>query len=144
MKTGQKTWRLYDDMERTTTVKPITVNKADLIKVMEENRRKHRAVFTDALLGYDQEALKVLREHIDALRAGKHPELRILLDRPEDHTRDYDRVLGMLKMHTGDTFELDEVSYRQYVDDDWAWKRQWIDTSTAYAAGSVAANYQVG
>jgi hypothetical protein len=125
-------------------MKPITVNKLDLIKIMEENRRRHRTVFNDALAGYDREAEKVLREHTESLRAGKHPEIRILLDRPEDHTRDYDRVLGMLRMHTGDTFELDEGSYRMYVDDDWAWKRQWLDTSNTYAAMSVAENYQVG
>jgi hypothetical protein len=110
---------------------------------MEDNRRRHRTVFNDALAGYEREAEKILREHVEALQKGKHPHIQIILDRPEDHTRDYDRVIGMLRMHTEDTFELDEGSYRMYVDDDWAWKRQWIDTSVTYAAGSVAANYDV-
>jgi hypothetical protein len=125
-------------------MKPILVDKANLIEIMEENRGKHRKVFNDALAGYARAAEQVLREHMETLRQGKYPEIRILLERPEDHTRDYDRVIGMLKMHTGDTFELDEQSYRQFVDDDWTWKRQWLDTNITYAAGSVAANYEVG
>ena len=125
-------------------MKPITVDKSKLIEIMEENRNRHRTVFNDALAGYEREAERILREHMEALRQGKHPVIQIILDRPEDHTRDYDRIIGMLRMHTGSTFELDEQSYRMYVDDDWSWKRQWIDTSTTYAAGSVAANYQVG
>jgi hypothetical protein len=122
-------------------MKPINVDKDMLLKVLQENRAKHRTVFEDALTGYSREASKVLQDYLKAIRMGKTPDIHIILDRPEDHTRDYDRVIGMLTMHLGTTFELDETSYKQYVDDDWAWKRQWIDTSNQYAAGSVQAVY---
>jgi hypothetical protein len=122
-------------------MKPINVDKDTLLKVLQENRSKHRSVFEDALDGYTREAEKVLQEYLTKIRNGKTPDIRIILDRPEDHTRDYDRVIGMLKMHLGTTFELDEQSYRMYVDDDWAWKRAWIDNSSQYAAGSVQAVY---
>lgn len=122
-------------------MKPITVDKENLIRVLRGNREKHRTVFEDALEGYAAEAARVLNEHLTAIQKGKTPAIEIILSRPEDHTKDYDRVIGMLMMHLGDTFEVDEQSYRQYVDDDWAWKRQWLETSTQYAAGSVQAVY---
>lgn len=122
-------------------MKPINAPKDVLLKALTENRSKHRAVFEDALAGYTREAEDILQEHLTALKNGKAPRIQIILDRPEDHTKDYDRVIGMLKMHIGDTFEIDEASYKQYVDDDWSWKRQWIDTSNQYAAGSVQAVY---
>jgi hypothetical protein len=121
----------------------ITVKKDELLEKLAVNRAKHRTVFEAALNGYADQAQDMLEEHLAALKRGKIPEIRIVLARPEDHTRDYDRVIGMLKMHQGELFELDEQMYQQYVDDDWSWKRQWLDTSTQYAAKSVAANYQV-
>jgi vacuolar-type H+-ATPase subunit H len=131
----------YVPVNERQAVKPITMNKETLLKILEENRGKHRTVFEDALEGYAEEAEKTLQAHLNAIRKGRTPDIRIILDRPEDHTKDYDRIIGMLKLHLGDTWELDEQSYRMYVDDDWAWKRQWIDTSNQYAAGSVQAVY---
>ena len=122
-------------------MKPINMDKDTLLKILRENRSKHRTVFEDALEGYAAHAEKILKEHLAALRKGQTPDIRIILDRPEDHTKDYDRVIGMLTYHLGTTFELDEQSFKQYVDDDWAWKRQWIDTGNQYAAGSVQAVY---
>jgi hypothetical protein len=125
-------------------MKPITVPKDELIQVIETNRDKHRTVFNEAMLGYAKEAETILQTYLNDIRMGKVRKIQIILDQPEDHTRDYDRVLGMLRMDIGDTFELDEQSYKQYVDDDWTWKRAWIDTSTQYAAASVYENYHVG
>lgn len=123
----------------------ITVSKDDLLVKLQENRDKHRTVFLDAWTGYSEEAQRILNDHLMMIRNGQVPrKIQIILAPPEDHTRDYDRVIGMLKMHQGDTFDLDEQMYAQYVDDDWSWKRAWLETSTQYAAASVAKNYQVG
>ena len=122
-------------------MKPINMDKDTLIKILQDNRVKHRRVFEDALEGYSREAERILTDHLKAIQMGKTPNVEIILDRPEDHTKDYDRVIRMLQHHLGTTFEIDEQSYRQYVDDDWAWKRQWIDTSNQYAASSVRTVY---
>jgi hypothetical protein len=124
-------------------MKPITVSKVWLITKMAENRDNHREVFEAALDGYRDEATRILENKIKALAAGKNPDIRILLDRPTDHTRDYNRVIGMLEAHTGDTIELDEQTYAQYVDDDWQWKRQWAQTSNTYAGAKYSEVYGV-
>lgn len=119
----------------------ITVDKNELLAAMRANRDRHRTVFEAALAGYRDHVLEILEEHIAGLREGRTPETRIVVSRPEDHTRDYDRVLGMLSMHNGDTFELDEDTYARYVDDDWAWSRQWIAMSRSYAPEVTSASY---
>jgi len=119
----------------------ITVRKDDLLKKLRENRDKHHTVFQASLRGYSEHCHEILAAHIRAIDSGRTPEIRITVARPEDHTRDYDRVIGMLEMHQGDTFALDEVMYAQYVDDDWGWKRQWLKLSSEYAAGATIANY---
>lgn len=121
----------------------ITVNKAELLAKMRENRTKHRKVFEDALQGYRTHAMEVLEEHLKDLEKGRIPEIRVTLVRPQDHTKDYDRVIGMLEMDKGSEFPLDEHTYARYVDDDWDWKRQWLRMSNHYAAGSTQAAYGV-
>ena len=120
----------------------INVDKSELLSVLEANRARHRTVFLAALDGYKKEALRVLRDQIKAIEAGKAPALHLILDRPEDHTRDYDRVIGMLKMDKYDTFRLDQDTFKKYVDDDWTWKRQWSKMSSNYAPASYTQNYK--
>jgi hypothetical protein len=111
----------------------IEVDKTQLLSVLEENRVKHRTVFLAALEGYRKEAIRNLNAKVKALSEGRSPNIHIMLDRPEDHTRDYDRVIGMLKMDKAATFRLDQMTYGQYVNDDWSWKRQWAKMSSSYA-----------
>ena len=119
----------------------VNVKKDELISVLKANRDRHRTVFLAALEGYRQEALRTLKEHIRAIEEGRTPAIVITLARPEDHTRDYDHVIGMLEMHQGDEFRLDGQTYRNYVGDDWSWKRQWAKLSSTYANQSYTVNY---
>lgn len=119
----------------------ITVNKKELLKILNGNRDRHRTVFTAALEGYRREATEILEKHIRALSAGKFPRLQIFLAVPEDHSRDYDRVISMVQMDIGTEFTLDETHFAQYVQDDWKWKREFLSTSSSYAAGTVKAVY---
>src|SRR5580698_9990020 len=106
-------------------MRTITVKKDELLDVLNRNRAKHREVFDAALEGYRAHAIVVLEAKVRALSHGKQPEIRIMIERPEDHTRDYDRVIGMVNADQGDTFELSETDFAQYWEDDWSWKRQW-------------------
>jgi len=122
-------------------MKPITVSKSELLDKVRENRARHRQVFLDSLEGWRKAALAKLEDTVRDLQGGRTPEIRFSLVRPEDHTRDYDRVIEMLEMDIDSEFVLDEQDFSQYVRDDWHWKRQWLQTSSSYAAGSTIANY---
>lgn len=122
-------------------VRTITVKKDELLDVLSRNRSKHREVFEAALEGYRTHAILVLEAKVQALSRGKQPEIRFNIERPEDHTRDYDRVIGMVNADQGDTFELSETDFAQYWEDDWSWKRQWAKMSSVYAGESYTANY---
>lgn len=119
----------------------ITVDKTDLLKILNENRAKHRAVFDAAIAGYRADAIHELNNRITLLEKGKSPKLGLGMVVPQDHTRDYDRVIRMVTMHQGDTIELNEGTFAMYVEDDWSWKREFLGTSMAYAAGATIANY---
>lgn len=122
----------------------VTVTKDELLGILRINMARHRQVFEDALEGYREEASRQLTALIGALRDGGTPAIRLLLPLPKDHTRDYERVIRMVGMHQGDTLELEEFLFAQYVEDDWGWRQEFLTTATSYAAGSVHANYGAG
>jgi hypothetical protein len=119
----------------------ITVNKAELLTKLRENRENHRTVFDAALEGWRVEALARLEEKTAALKAGRLPDIKISLAMPQDHTKDYDRIIAMVEMHTRDYFTLSEYDFQSYVMDDWDWKRQFVRTSSSYAAATVSRVY---
>lgn len=114
----------------------ITVSKAGLLTKLIENRDKHREVFEDALDGYYAEIIKALESQMQRVRNKKKPDLLFPYRIPRDHTGDYDRVIGMLGMHQGDSFDLTEAEYAQYVDDNWGWSGEWRNNAKNFSASS--------
>lgn len=112
----------------------VTVDKNALLEKMRENRANHREIFAEALEGYRQAAIARLEGELTALRVSKRPrKISIHLDRPEDHTRDYDRVIGMLEMHDGAKFTIDEGTYAKYMNDQWDWREHFLRLSSSYS-----------
>jgi hypothetical protein len=115
----------------------IKVKKTELLEKMRDNRDAHREAFLAALEGYRQHALRELNQRVKALEEGRTPEITIDILRPVDHTRDYDRVIGMLEMDVEEELTLSEMDYSQYVKDDWQWKRQWTLSNSGYVSGGT-------
>lgn len=116
----------------------ITVKKTDLMAKLTANRERHRKIFLEALEGYRQELLSLLEAHIDHLKSDKiPPHVVITLERPEDHTRDYDRVIAMLQMDVHPEVLLSEADFAQFAQDDWRWKRAWGIANSGYVSGAT-------
>lgn len=115
----------------------ITVDKNDLLTRVKANRDKHREIFLEALEGYRQHSLSTLEAKVKDIKDGKTPKIYISIDRPVDHTRDYDRIIAMLEMHKGSEFDLEEDDFAQYALDDWSWKRQWAVSNSPYVSAGT-------
>jgi hypothetical protein len=105
---------------------------AELKVVIHMNRQKHREIFELALKGYHAEMLKQLERWTDEIRRGKVHKQYVSLPIPQDHTKEYDKVLKMLEMTVDKTIEMSESDFAQYVMDDWAWKREFAATASNY------------
>lgn len=118
------------------------IDKAVLLEILRENKRRHQEVFEEAVEGWRRHVLDILAEKEKLIRAGRLPKaITISLPAPENHTRDYDRVIGMLELHQGNTFTLGDQEYSCYVNDDWDWKRRWTISNSGYASGKFAEVY---
>jgi hypothetical protein len=117
-------------------MRDIQVDKAELIKTLETNKKGHRKVYEEARENYLKAAAEELEKRLDAINAGRMVSLIVNLPVPEDHTRDYERVIKMLGMELRDEILLSEADYQQYVQDDWAWRRAWLANTASYTAGA--------
>lgn len=110
------------------------VGKAELIKIVKENREKHRSVVEEAWEGYLKESLRLLNEQIDRAKNGLRVNMSISLIMPIDHTADYDLAISMLEMEVRNEIVLDEQEFAELVLDNWGWKNQWTTTNAMYAS----------
>jgi len=116
-------------------MRSVTVYRQDLLEKIIKNRDNHRAIFEEALKGYRTRSIELLEEHLARVKNGKYYEKIIVeIPYPVDHTDDYNVIISMLQMETRDRIEIDDYDFRQYVLDEWDWKRQFLTTNAMYSA----------
>lgn len=113
------------------------IEKVQLLEVLASNRAKHRAIFEEAVEGYRKKAIAMLNENLDAIKANKNHRVGVYLQVPEDHTRDYDRIIKMVNMSTDNEIVLQETDFKSYVMDDWQWTQQFLTSNAVYSASAT-------
>lgn len=127
-------------------MREVKVNKADLLKVIRENRTKHIEEFKEACDGYKEMALakitdvmEELKGKIGRLKEGQAIALMAVnfgLQVPESHEAEYDTVIRMLEMSIDDTLLVRTDEFECYVMDRWDWKDRWSASNVGYVATS--------
>lgn len=110
----------------------VTVVKEELLNSMRDNRNKHREVFLKAQVGYRTAAIEELDRMLAEAREGKRIRRVVELVEPQEHTKDYDRVIKMLEMSTADEVVITEQQFSQYVLDEWGWMQQFVGSTARY------------
>ena len=118
----------------------VKVNKTELLTILKTNRQKHQEIYIKAFDGYRKEVIRHLQFALDQASAGEKIITQISLIAPQDHTAEYDRVIGMLKMSVDEKIEIDNTEYRQYVLDEWDWSKHFSTTSSSYSSDSSASS----
>ena len=112
----------------------VTVNRDDLLKALKENRDKHRDVFMRAIKGYRERVIAELDRSLQDAKSGRKICRYVGLVEPEDHTKDYDRIIRMTEMEVSDTMELSESEFSSYVMDEWSWRQSFTTSTANYTA----------
>jgi len=111
----------------------IKVSKTSLLGIIKKNRDNHRAIYEEAFEGYRGECIRILEQNLDNLKSGKRVVVSFFEQAPQDHTKDYDLAIRMLEMSVDNEVELDQREFMNYVDDNWAWKQQWVGSNAKYS-----------
>jgi hypothetical protein len=113
----------------------VTVKKAELLAAIRKNRDTHNTTFLSAQEGYRAQAIEELDRMLKDAREGKKIRRSVELVEPEEHTRDYDRVIRMLEMSTAEEIMITEKQFSQYVLDEWGWMHAFAQSTSRYTGG---------
>jgi hypothetical protein len=132
------------------TLETIEANKDEVIAKLKENQAKHISEYREALTAYRKvlidhtnkfiNDLVAFREKIEATEPGGElpevPNLYFNHEPPDNHQKDYERVIGMLEMSVKDTVRVTAQQWAAYVQDDWNWKKEFLRKTIAYSRGN--------
>jgi hypothetical protein len=114
----------------------VTVKKDLLLETLKRNRAKHQKEHAAAHAAWLLAVIARLGEmHFNA-RTKKVIEQFVGLDEPRTYVKEYDRAIGMLEWHTGETVLLTPTQYTQFVEDEWNWKRDFVGVASRYVAST--------
>lgn len=113
-------------------MREVKIKKNALVERIQANRDAHRGVYDKAIEGYYEAVAGWLYVQRENLSDGKPFETYFNEPRPEDHTADYDNVLDMLSMSVDTEIVLSAQDFRQYMRDEWGWKREFLATASNY------------
>ena len=118
-------------------------NREDLKKKIEENREQHIKDYDKAIIGWRKEFAKVMLEQSKVCQAladkvssapadevdYEYPTLPV---KPENHVKDYDRIIARLGMEQETRIYLSHSDFNKYVLDEWRWKDAFTEALSNY------------
>ncbi len=138
----------------------IKVNTKSTLDIVKQNKEKHDVILSEAISGFWNESQKSLKRNreetlkqmkqqyqksvksfkkqialeMDAVaKKNKNYSFQYMKNRyPEDHTDDYNGVIRKLELTVGDTVELDNTEFEQYVRNRWSWRTSFLATNSSY------------
>ena len=114
-------------MIRTTMETSVTIEASKLLRLLRKNREAHLKNYEEAFNAYLEAVKSDLEYHLKALN---NPEVgfadfihtgHLRWDVPEDHTPEYDQAIKMVELSNKPDVQLDQISFREYVMDNWSW-----------------------
>lgn len=130
--------------EGRVAMREVKVNRNELLVKVTANRAKHINEYEEAVAGYKEaakesvrKAMERLQQRIEELEEGEVIVLQAVhfnLAVPQNHSKDYDQVIEMLKMSVDDQLTIKADEFACYVMDDWAWKEEFQNVSMMYGA----------
>lgn len=115
----------------------VNVKKEQLLKILKENRAKHVSDYKEALEDYRAAYIEVLQKNIEIAQSGAEdmiPVDEINLPEPQCYAKSYDTAIGMLEISVDETVQLNEIQYRQYVNDEWGWSDSFKLSNSTYSS----------
>lgn len=127
---------VYDRLGAKIGMQSVIVHKNELLQTVTANRDGHRALFEEAQVGFRERLIEHLDRMAEDARKGREVEMYINLPVPQDHTKDYDRIIKMVQMSISDEIELSQTEFGMYVMNDFAWRAEFDGTAAAYGVGA--------
>jgi hypothetical protein len=110
----------------------VRVSKSFLIETLEKNKEDHQTSYYEILEARHAKLLDTLRGELKKAKDRKDYQPSIHVPLPENHVKDYEKVINLLHASLDQEFELSRSEFDQYVNDDWGWKGHFLTVSGCY------------
>lgn len=106
--------------------------------MVQQNLAKHNEVLKQAKDGYIKAVKMHLEKHLADVQAGKKVNLRVFadLEAPMDASAEYQTIISMLEMSTDEVIELTHQQFKQYVQNQWNWRANFVNQNRKYVTMS--------
>lgn len=101
----------------------VTVNKANLIQKIKENKANHEKEYLKAVEAYKIEAEKQLKQQSEALAKGSL-SIRVNLVAPSNKSEEYDKIVQLFEWDIDDNVTLSQSEFNEYVLDETSFARE--------------------
>lgn len=117
-------------------MKTVKINKDKLKTILVENKKKHEEAYKEAVEGYNEtveSSLRTLLTQAETATVTRSDIMRVVnrLAEPTDHSKEYETAIEMVDLNEEDQIVLDQEDFRQYIQDDWHWKREFAGAYTS-------------
>lgn len=116
-------------------MRSVKVNKAELMKILQDNKKKHIKEYEESVKDYKKAALKVAKEHVEFAKSGELDQIariKAMPSKPVSYEDSYNRAIRMMELSVDDVIELEEQIFNQLVLDEWMWKTAFTASGALY------------
>lgn len=106
----------------------VRVSKDFLLEKLEINRESHKTIYEEAMEGWHLQIVDTLKGEFKKVKADKEYQPSCFVAKPDNHVKEYDGTIALLKASLDEEFVLTSSEFAQYVRDEWAWKGTFMTT----------------
>lgn len=117
----------------------IKMNRLELLEIVQGNKTKHVAEFTEAVEDYKKLVLEIAQGNAKIAKTAdleKFKKLKAIPAAPTSYEDAYKRAIRMLELSVDEVIEVEEDVFNQLVLDEWTWKRAWAMSNATYKVGA--------
>jgi hypothetical protein len=118
----------------------IKMNRLELLALVQANKIKHIADFTESVEDYKTLVLQYSAANLKLAKTGNLEEfkkIKSLPGAPVSYEASYARAIRMLELSVDEIIEVEEDVFNQLVLDEWSWKRSFVLANSTYKIGGA-------
>ncbi len=116
-------------------MRTVKINKAELLKIVRENKEKHIKEYAESVEDFKAGVLKLTTANLKLAKSGeldKISQIKSIPSKPVSYEDSYSRAIRMLELSVEDTIELEDSIFNQLVLDEWMWKQNFVASGALY------------
>lgn len=107
----------------------VTVDRSVLLEELVKNLATHETEYAEAVVDYQQVCKSFSEQLVKEISEGNFKNVVFKVPAPQSHVQKYKDVIDMLKYSVQDTIELDSMSFKAYIKNEWDWSAGFQDYS---------------